>query len=113
MAQWVYLLDLKNNPELIAEYEAWHIKVWPEVLEHLRNSGFEKCEILRAGNRLVMIVESPTPVASDGGGATIPEKVLEWEQVMDRYQQRLPFADSRVKWVLTQSIFSWESPEST
>ncbi len=34
-----YALDLKNDPALIAAYEAWHRAVWPEVLEHLKATG--------------------------------------------------------------------------
>jgi hypothetical protein len=30
------ILDLKDDPELIAQYEAHHRQVWPEVLVHIR-----------------------------------------------------------------------------
>ena len=32
-------------------------------------------------------------------------KVRDWEQIMDNYQQRLPFAKSGEKWVLMNKIF--------
>jgi L-rhamnose mutarotase len=105
-----YVLDLKDDPVLIAEYEAWHQRVWPEVLEHLRCSGITRCSIHRAGNRLFMSVESGTGMATDGGGAPIPARVQEWEDVMDRYQQRLPFAKPGEKWVVLETIFDWHAP---
>ena len=37
--QHVLALDLKDDPALIAAYEAHHRAVWPEVLDHLRRHG--------------------------------------------------------------------------
>ena len=102
-----YALDLKDDRELIAEYEEWHRRVWPEVLDHLRRSGITRCTIHRAGNRLFMTVESSTGAATDGGGAALPPRVQEWEDLMDRFQQRLPFAQPGEKWVLLEPIFDW------
>lgn len=103
-----YTLDLKDDPTLIAEYERWHANVWPEVLEHVRNSGISRCSIHRAGNRLFMIVESTSGVATDGGGAALPPRVQEWEDLMARFQQPLPFAKPGEKWVRMERIFDWE-----
>ncbi|MBL7962891.1 MAG: L-rhamnose mutarotase [Flavobacteriales bacterium] len=105
-----YALDLKDDAALIAEYDAWHQRVWPEVLEHLRQSGINRCTIHRAGNRLFMTVESTTGAATDGGGVPLPPRVQEWEQLMDRLQQRLPFAKPGEKWVLMHIIFDWHAP---
>ena len=30
-------LDLKDDPVLIAKYEEYHSKVWPEILDSLRD----------------------------------------------------------------------------
>ena len=106
-----YALDLKDDPELIAAYEAWHQKVWPEGLEHLRQSGITRCSIHRAGNRLFMTVESSTGAATDGGGAALPARVQEWEDLMDTFQQRLPFAKPGEKWVELRTIFDWKASE--
>ena len=51
-------LDLKDDPALIAEYEAYHKKVWPEILHSIKGSGIEQMEIYRTGNRLFMIMET-------------------------------------------------------
>jgi L-rhamnose mutarotase len=36
--------------------------------------------------------------------------VQEWEDLMDRFQQRLPFAQPGEKWVLLHTIFDWQAP---
>lgn len=106
-----YALDLKNDPALIAAYEEWHRAVWPEVLEHLKQQGIRSCSIHRAGNRLFMIVESDTGAATDGGGAPLPPRVQEWEDLMATYQQPLPFATPGEKWVRMDRIFNWPTPQ--
>lgn len=105
-----YTLDLKDDPELIAQYDDWHTRVWPEVLEHLQRSGITRCSIHRAGNRLFMTVESLTGATTDGSGAALPERVQQWEDLMDIYQQRLPLAKPGEKWVLLETIFDWQAP---
>jgi len=104
-----YALDLKNDPALIAAYEEWHQAVWPEVLEHLGRQGIRSCSIHRAGDRLFMIVESDTAVATDGGGAALPPRVQEWEDLMATFQQSLPFASPGEKWVRMARIFDWQA----
>lgn len=104
-----YALDLNDDPALIAAYDKWHTRVWPEVLEHLRAQGITRCEIHRAGNRLFMIVESTTGAATDGGGSALPPRVQEWEDLMATFQQPLPFAKEGEKWVLMERIFDWSA----
>ncbi len=109
MNNFVYLLDLVDDPKLIEEYEAHHREVWPEVLEHLKRIGLESCEIYRAGNRLVMLTRSETAVNSDQVQSETHLKVLEWEDLMSKYQARLPFAPTGAKWVRADKIFDWKS----
>lgn len=54
-------LDLRDNPELIAEYRRRHSKehAWPKVLEGIREVGILEMEIYILGTRLFMIVETP------------------------------------------------------
>ena len=39
--RYCFTLDLKDDPELIAEYKRHHQNVWPEIRESLRGSGIE------------------------------------------------------------------------
>lgn len=107
MPHFVFLLDLVDDPELIAEYDAWHTKVWPEVLDHLKASGYRHCQIHRSGSRLVMLTEADSPTPSDGGGRPVPAKVAEWEEMMNRYHIPLPWARPGHKWTHAEVVFDW------
>ncbi len=101
-------LDLKNDEALIAEYEAWHRNVWPEILHSIRAAGIEQMEIHRVNNRLFMIMEVNDDFSFEKKGAADAsnEKVQQWEQLMWKYQQGLPLSKPGEKWVLMQKIFS-------
>jgi L-rhamnose mutarotase len=100
-------LDLKDNKELIDEYEVHHKNVWPEILKSIRKSGIQQLEIYRTGNRLCMIMEVNETFsfeAKNKADAT-DKKVIEWEELMWNYQQALPFAKPGEKWILMDKIF--------
>ena len=107
MKRYCLTLDLKEDPKLIAEYEAHHTEVWPEIRQSIRDSGIESMEIYRIANRLFMIMEvndSFSFEAKEMADVKNP-KVQEWEELMWKYQQALPFAKPGEKWVLMKKIF--------
>ena len=57
MNRYCLALDLKDDPSLIAAYEAHHQAVWPEILASIREAGILDMQIYRTGNRLFMIME--------------------------------------------------------
>ena len=107
MDRYCLTLDLKDDPKLIAEYEAWHQKVWPEIINSIRSSGIENMQIYRFANRLFMIMEVNKKFSfekkrtADAGNA----KVQEWEELMWNYQQAIPGVKAGEKWVLMNKIF--------
>jgi L-rhamnose mutarotase len=100
-------LDLKDDPVLIAEYEAWHKKVWPEVRKSIIESGIVNMEIFRTGNRLFMIMETDESFSFERKSImdATNEKVQEWEELMWKFQQPLPWAKAGEKWILMDQIF--------
>lgn len=108
MKRYCLALDLKDDPVLIAEYEAHHRAVWPEILSSIRDSGIEKMEIYRVQNRLFMIMEVNDTFSFEAKGKAdaTNEVVQEWEQLMWKYQQSLPGAKPGEKWMLMEKIFS-------
>ena len=106
MPRACFALDLKDDPGLIAEYEARHApgNVWAEVLAHLDAQGFRAMQIWRTGDRLVMVAE----VADDFPRLDpLPPRVQQWEEEMSRYQRPLPHAADGMKWVPMDCIFDW------
>jgi L-rhamnose mutarotase len=54
MKRFCFALDLKNEPHLIEEYEAYHRRIWPEITATIRSAGILDLQIYRAENRLFM-----------------------------------------------------------
>jgi L-rhamnose mutarotase len=100
-----FALDLRDDPGLIAEYEARHAPgaVWPAVIDHIRATGVEAMEIWRTGDRLVMIAQTsedhPRPVPP-------PPEIARWEAAMDEYQKHLAHSAPSEKWVEMRRIFT-------
>lgn len=110
MTRHVLILDLKDDPELIAAYEAYHRPgaVPGPIVQSIRAGGIEEMEIHRCGNRLVMVMETAPEFdaqAKAAADAADPD-VIAWERLMDLYQQRLPWAPPDTKWVEAERIFA-------
>lgn len=109
MKRYCLAVDLVDNPALIAEYEQWHKKenTWPEIMKSITDSGIIDLQIYRVSNRLFMIMEVDDTFSFERKtemDATNP-KVQEWEQLMWKFQQSMPFAKPGEKWVLMDKIF--------
>ena len=107
-----YALDLKDDPALIAEYERWHRpkNVWPDIVDSIRDAGVRDLDIFRAGNRLVLVLDVADDYSAERKAASdaANPRVQEWEALMWKFQQALPFAKPGEKWVAMQPIFSLE-----
>lgn len=102
-------LDLKDNPELIAEYRRRHSEgeAWQEIIDGIREVGILEMEIYLLDNRLFMIVEAPLDFDWDAAMArlaTLPRQ-QEWEDYMSEFQKAAPGASSDEKWVLMERMF--------
>lgn len=107
MKRYCLALDLKDDPAMIAEYEEHHKKVAPEILASIHDSGIERMEIFRAGNRMFMIIEAADnfSFAEKAQMDKANPAVQKWETLMWKYQQALPFARPGEKWVLMKKFF--------
>lgn len=107
MKRYCLALDLVNDDKLIAEYEAYHKNVWPEIKKSITDAGIVQMEIYRFANRLFMIMEVNDKFSfAKKGEADADPKVQEWEQLMWKYQQAIPGSKPGEKWVLMDKIFS-------
>ena len=100
-------LALKNDPELIREYEDHHKSIWPEVVASIKASGIRNMEIYRLGTRLFMILEVDDDFSfkEKAKADHANEVVQEWENLMWQYQEALPEAAKGEKWLLMTRIF--------
>ncbi|GAB3656412.1 L-rhamnose mutarotase [Echinicola sediminis] len=105
--RYTLALDLKNNPQLISEYENYHKEVWPEIKKSITDSGITNMEIYRWENRLFMIMETNEEFSFDKKTKMDADnpKVQEWEDLMWKYQQGLPGVPEGEKWQLMEKIF--------
>ena len=102
-------LDLRDDPELIAEYRRRHSRehIWPEIMAGLREVGILEMEIYILGTRLFMIVEFPVGFDWDAAMerlATLPRQ-QEWEDYMSIFQLVRLGSTSAEKWQPMERMF--------
>ena len=102
-------LKLKNDPEMIKEYEEWHKKekIWKEVPDGIRKAGILDSEIYRFDTTLIMILTVPDDFDFKKQMeylAGLPRQA-EWEDFMTRYQASKPGESSAEKWTKLERVF--------
>ena len=107
--RYVQLLEISDQPELVAQYRKWHSEehCWPEVLEGIREVGILEMEIYILGNRLVMIVDAPAEFSWQEAMdrlATLPRQA-EWEAFVAQFQGCAADARSDEKWQPMERMF--------
>src|ERR1700749_960806 len=87
-------LDLKDDFNLIEEYKNLHQNIWPEITESIKSSGISILDIYCTGNRLCMIIEADADFTFEKKSKADAQnpKVQEWETLMWKFQQALPWA---------------------
>ena len=105
--QYCLTLTLKDDDELIREYEEYHKpgNVWPEVIDSIRDAGILDMQIYRSGLQLIMVMTvSDTFSFKDKSiQDSLNPKVVEWERLMEKFQNK---ADGEGgKWQEVENIF--------
>ena len=106
----VLLLDLVDDAEAIARYEAWHAAgaLPPAIGRSIRDAGIVGMEIYRAGVRLAMVIETAErfdPAAKAAADAADPD-VQAWEALMATVQRPIAGAREGGKWAVATRLFS-------
>jgi L-rhamnose mutarotase len=103
-------LDLKDDPQLIAEYKRYHQKIWPEITQSIKAAGIDDMEIYLLGTRMFMVLEVSEDFSFDAKTSAdrLNPKVQEWEKLMWTFQKPLPEAKPGEKWLLMERIFKLE-----
>lgn len=107
MKRFGLTLDLQKDPDKISTYVRHHQQVWPEIIDSIKSSGIVNMEIYQVSTRLFMWIEAEDDFSFEEKAKLDQSNpnVQKWEDLMDLYQQRLPFAKSDEKWVLMTKIF--------
>ena len=110
MKSFAQALDLKDDPEVIAEYERYHREVWPEVLASLKEIGIIRMEIFRSGNHLFMYCTAPDDFdpKRDFQAYTSTTRAKDWNDLMMTFQQKVPEADADDWWAPMSLAFDSE-----
>ena len=107
--RYVQMLEISDDPELVAEYRKWHSEEhhWQEIRDGIREVGILDMQIFILGTRLVMIVETPLDFDWDSAMArlaTLPRQ-QEWEDYMAMFQKCKEGATSDEKWQMMERMF--------
>jgi L-rhamnose mutarotase len=100
-------LDLKDDPEKIAEYKRHHEKIWPEIRDSLFAAGVTDMEIYLIGTRMFMIMDVDDAFSFEKKAEmdSANPKVLEWEDLMGNFQAVPEGADSVRRWAVMDKVF--------
>jgi L-rhamnose mutarotase len=107
MPRYCLTLDLQDDPAKIAEYERLHEKSWPEIRDSILNADVTGMEIYRYGTHLFMIMEVTDNFSFEKKAAmdAANPKVIEWENLVSKYQAVAPGSDPVRHWELMKQIF--------
>ena len=108
MTRHVLLVHLRDDPAAISAYREHHKRVWPEVIDSLRNAGVERMEIHLLGRTAVMIVEVADALdvhrVFAAHQASSP-RVAEWERLMKSLQEPSADAGPGEWWARMEPVF--------
>jgi len=101
--------DLKDDSILIEKYKSFHAqgKVWPEIIQSIKDSGILNMEIYLIGNRMFMILEVSKDFDFNKKAQMDSKnpKVKEWETLMSTFQKPVEWSRNNEKWLKMGRIF--------
>ena len=101
-------LNLKDDPDIIEKYKAYHRNAWPEVVTSLREIGITRMNIYLLGRRLFMAMETIDEFDMARDFPRYLERhprCQEWDQLMRTFQEPVSEAKSGEWWALMEPVF--------
>lgn len=108
MKTFALAINLRDDPEVIERYKIEHTRVWPEVLERLREVGVQQMKIWAIGRHLFMYLETDDDFDPARDFARINEQArsAEWNKWMsESFQEPLPDARPGEWWARMDLAF--------
>ena len=100
MKSFAMTLDLRDDPDVIAEYKRYHREVWPEVIEGLRSVGVLKMKIF-----LIETHDDFDPARDFQAYTDASPRAREWDELMRGFQVQVPGAAEGEWWASMEEAF--------
>ena len=102
---------LKDDPQVIQQYEQYHAQPWPEVVQGTLQVGVQRVFIYRHGRQLFMFMEVPDDfdMERDMPRYMADPKAKECDELMRGFQERVPGAPAGSTWVPREEIYALEA----
>ena len=103
---------LKDDPEIIRQYDEYHAHAWPEVVEGIKHLlGVRKMLIYRWGRQLFMYmeVEDDYDPARNWPRYVANPRVAEWQDMMAGFQDPPEGTTPEDTWLDMKEVFVLEA----
>nr|WKN37018.1 L-rhamnose mutarotase [Tunicatimonas sp. TK19036] len=110
MKDYAQTVNLKDDPEVIRQYEHYHATIWPEVLASLKEVGILDMKIYRLGRRLFMFMQTEDdfePAVDFPRYLTLHPRCQVWEDMMGSFQEPVPEVQPGEKWAMMKKVFEF------
>ena len=111
MKRFAQTVLLKDDPEVIRQYEAYHANPWPEVIAGTRSVGVQRVFIYRFGRQLFMFMETVDDfdLERDMPKYTAHPRAREWDTLMSSFQEPVAGAPAGATWVLMTEVYAQDN----
>jgi L-rhamnose mutarotase len=111
MKRYAQTVVLKDDPEIIRRYEAYHANPFPETNEGLLRVGIQRMYIYRYLRTLFMFMETRDDfdMAVDMPKYMEHPRAREWDELMTTFQETVPGAPAGTTWVEMKEVYSLEA----
>jgi L-rhamnose mutarotase len=111
MKRFAQTVMLKDDPEIIRQYENHHANSWPEVVEGTLKCGVRRVYIYRYGCQLFMFMETVDDfdMARDMPKYMSEPRAREWDKLMRSFQRPVVGAPEGSSWVEMKEIYALEA----
>lgn len=110
MKRYAMTVMLKDDAEVIRQYEEYHANAWPETNAGLLRVGIRRMYIYRFQRTLFMFMETNDDfdMARDLPKYVEDPRAREWDELMRTFQETVPGAPAGSTWVEMKEVYVLE-----
>ena len=109
MKRYGRTVNLRDDPAVFAQYDAYHAQPWPEVTAGVQGSGVLRLYIYRFGRQLFMFMETTDDYDPNRlYGDPVPARAQEWDDLMRSFQVPVPGAPPDGTWVDMKEVYEFK-----